>query len=206
MQKAMLFDWSGTLFDNFSSFCEVYECIRKELGGAQLTPDEIRDSFEFPYMRFWQKHFPDLQKEEQDVLFEKYMQEVSKGDLHNGVQEVLSELSNAGWKLFVVSGDPLPRLEKEISSFGLSHQFEEIVGGAYEKSKEIIRILQTHKLDRAYTYYVGDTVGDIEAGKEGGVYTVGMVTGFQNATCIQEAKPDYVFQNIFELKKVFENL
>ena len=63
MKKTIIFDWSGTLSDNFSSFCQVCDLMFLEFGKPSISQEEIRLNFTLPYMK--------LSKNYQCVIYEK---------------------------------------------------------------------------------------------------------------------------------------
>ena len=73
MNKAVIFDWSGTLSDNFYCFYYVCKNMFIELDKKPINKNEIRLNFTQPYMQFWHKYFPNLDKDKQDKLYEKYI-------------------------------------------------------------------------------------------------------------------------------------
>ena len=106
MIKNFIFDWSGTLIDNFHSFSQVYNLIREELNGPKISDEEIRENFTIPYMKFWNRYYPDMTLEEQNTLFTKYTHQVEEAKTYPGVLETMLNLKNQGHQLFVLSGDP----------------------------------------------------------------------------------------------------
>ena len=55
MNKAFIFDWSGTLNDNFHCFYQVCNLIFKELNKEPISEKEIKLNHTLPYMKFWNK-------------------------------------------------------------------------------------------------------------------------------------------------------
>ena len=92
MNKAFIFDRSGTLNDNFHCFCQVCTLIFQELGKAPISNEEIRQHFTLPYMKFWNFYFPDLSKENQDELYKKYIHQVDSAEIYDGVDEIITLL------------------------------------------------------------------------------------------------------------------
>ena len=89
MDKAFIFDRSGTLSDNFHSFCQVCTIVFSELGKENISPEEIRSTFTTPYMKFRNMYFPDLTKERQDELYKKYIHQVDDAEIYPGVMEMI---------------------------------------------------------------------------------------------------------------------
>jgi phosphoglycolate phosphatase len=49
-------------------------------------------------------------------------------------------------------------------------------------------------------WFIGDTGKDIEAGKELGIKTAAVLSGFMNKQCLQQYKPDIIIDNITKIK------
>ena len=206
MHKAFIFDWSGTLSDNTHLFLEVCRRMFVTLGKEPLSDEEIKRNFTLPYMTFWNKYFPDLSKEKQDKLYHQYIHEVGEPSLHRGVEETLKYLSQKGYKLFVLSSDHLSTLLPEVNRSGVANLITKVVGASHEKKWDMISLLEDFDLDKDKTFYVGDTSGDIEAGKYAGLKTVGITWGFQDKNILASSSPDHVIDDIVELEDIVKNI
>jgi phosphoglycolate phosphatase-like HAD superfamily hydrolase len=250
--KAFIFDWSGTLIDSFSLFSRICALMFKELGKAPISDDEIRRTFTLPYMKFWNKHFPDLSKNRQDALFIECSKNsidnnsidnnsiddnsiddgsndnaingsndnsididsnnvsididsnVNDSKLYAGVMDILLFLKNNDYKLYILSSDPIDKLFSEIDNFGIRDLFEKIIGNIHEKNIVLRSLMQTYNLSKENTYYVGDTSGDVEAGKSAGVKTIGITWGFQDRLLLEESGPDFLIDDLSEIKNIID--
>ncbi len=196
MNKGFIFDWSGTLADNFSGFHQVCERMFKDLGGKPLTPEELRLNYVTPYMKFWNKYFPDLTKEKQDQMFANYFCQLKDPDLFPGVAESIKRLYDAGHKIFVISSDPLEKLLPGVGKSGLAAYFDQVIGEDEDKRESAKYIVERFGLDSTCSYFVGDCRGDIEAGKDANLKTIGLAWGFEPRQRLAEANPDYIFDDI----------
>ena len=204
MNKAFIFDWSGTLNDNFHCFCLVCNLMFQELEKQPISEKEIRLNFTLPYMKFWNKYFPDLSKEKQCLLYEKYIHQVDEPKLYKNVDGIINFLHNSGWKIFILSSDPISKLIPETKKSGLSQFFQKVVGNVHEKDEIITSIIDEFDLNRNLTYYVGDTSGDVEAGKNANVNTIGISWGFQDKSVLSKSNPDFLIDNIIEIKNIIK--
>lgn len=206
MNKVFIFDWSGTLSDNFHCFCKVCDLIFLELGEKPISEEEVRLNFTLPYMKFWNKYFPDLSREKQCVLYEKYIHQVDEPRLYPKIKEVMELLGNSGWKIFVLSSDPISKLIPETEKSGLSPFFDKVIGDIHEKDAMIISLIEKYDLDKNLTYYVGDTSGDVEAGKSSNVKTIGISWGFQDKTVLSKSNPDFLIDDIVEIEDIVSKI
>lgn len=202
MNKAFIFDWSGTLSDNTQLFLKVCQQMFIELGREPISTEEIRRNFTLPYMTFWNKYFPDLSKEQQDILYHKYISQAGEPPLHPQVKEIIYYLQQAGFKLFILSSDHLSTLLPEVEQSGLAPLITKVTGAIHDKKDELVAMVQQFDLDQNNTFYVGDTSGDVEAGKYAGVKTIGISWGFQHRDILATARPDYLIDDIVEIKNI----
>lgn len=202
MNKGFIFDWSGTLMDNFHCFCEVCDNIFRELGREPVTPEEIKQNFTIPYMKFWNKYLPGITIEKEKELYNKYIHLVDETKIFKDSLDTIKYLDKMGYQIFVVSSDPISKLIPEIEKSGLEPYFLDIVGDVHEKNKSIMSIVSKYSLDTDKSYYIGDTSGDIEAGKFANLKTIGITTGYQSAKKLSLAKPEYVVNSLSEIIKI----
>lgn len=115
-----------------------------------------------------------------------------------GVDSLLAELSERHL-LYIVTArqssihtmQQLERLEwyKYISSTLITEQKN-------SKSCLIRNSIKVSKND----WFIGDTGSDIETGKELGIKTAAVLSGFMNKECLQQYKPDIIIDNITKIK------
>lgn len=202
MNKSFIFDWSGTLSNSFHCFCQVCNLMFQELGKQPISEKEIRLNFTLPYMKFWNKYFPDLTREKQCKLYEEFIHKVDESELHESVDEIINFLHNSGWKIFILSSDPISKLIPETKKSGLLNLFQKVIGDVHEKGEVIKSLIDDFDLDKSLTFYVGDTSGDVEAGKFANVKTIGISWGFQHKDVLSKSKPDFLIDDIIEIKEI----
>ena len=101
-----------------------------------------------------------------------------------GVQERLSELKAAGAKLYIVTNKRHVPTQGIVRKFGWDvlfdgvWSFDSMPGVKYKKPQLLAHLLQELKIDPADAVMVGDTKGDIDAGKANGMHTVGVTWGY----------------------------
>lgn len=205
MNKAIIFDWSGTLMNNFSCFCKVCDLIFEELNIEKISEEEVKQTFTLPYMKFWNTHIPNLSKDEQDKLYKKYVHQAWESEIYPNAKETLLFIEKLWWKMFVVSSDPISKLIPQIKESWMMDLMTKIVGDVYEKWEVISSIVENYGLDKNKTYYIGDTSGDIDAGKKADVKTIWISWGFQDKNLLSKSNPDFLIDDIIELNNILDN-
>lgn len=199
MIKNIIFDWSGTLSDDFTPVCKAIALVFKVLGHEPISQDECRREFVLPYMLFWHKYFPDLTKEKQDALYLEAIHQVEEPTIYPGVVSVLEELRSCSISMIVISSHPHDKLITEAAYYGLQPFFQEINGSIHDKTVAIQDILQRNNFSSQETAYVGDMTHDIDAGKKAGVMTVALGWGYQPEEKLKQANPDHYISSITHL-------
>lgn len=202
--KAFIFDWSGTLSDNFHLFCKVCDLMFAELGKEPISASEIKQHFTLPYMKFWNRYFPNLSRGKQCELYEKYIHQVGEPKLHEKVKEIITLLNGNDYLLFILSSDPISRLIPEVQKSGFAELIIKTVGDVYEKTDVITSFVNNFSLNKNFTYYVGDTSGDIEAGQNAGIKTIGISWGFQHKNVLSQANPNFLIDDIIEINDIIK--
>src|SRR5680860_1170732 len=187
MSKAFIFDWSGTLSDNFHCFVKVCELIFKDAGLKTLLAAEIRLQFDTPYMKFWGQYFPGQTQIEHHLIYEKYIHQVGNPELYPGVPEIINYLKSLGYEIFVLSSDNGSKLMPEVETSGLKQYFSKVVGDVHDKTEVLVQLIKEFDLRKSETFYVGDTAGDVEAGRYADLKTIGISWGFQDETKLAAA-------------------
>ncbi|MFH1089431.1 MAG: HAD hydrolase-like protein [Candidatus Uhrbacteria bacterium] len=187
---------------NFHLFCKVCDLMFIKLGKTPISAEEVKQNFTLPYMKFWNKYFPDLSKEDQCVLYEKFIHQVGESELYKNVEEIIDLLHKNNYKIFILSSDPISKLLLEIQKTNFTESITKIVGNVHDKKDFIVSFIEDFDLDKTSTFYVGDTSGDVEAGQFAGVKTIGISWGFQNKNILAAAKPNFLINDIIEIKEV----
>jgi phosphoglycolate phosphatase len=204
--KNIIFDWSGTLSDDFESVYAAIMFMFKQLGREPITEPEFRQTFTLPYMNFWHKYFPDLAKERQDRLFIEALSQVGKPKLFPGVKKMLNSFFKQNMEMVIFSSHPQAYLEEEVKINGIQEYFQEIIGNIHNKTEAIMEIMQRNGFDPQDTVIVGDMPHDIEAGKQAKIITVAIQSSYQDAQKLPAAHPDYLLTNINDFLRLLANI
>ena len=101
-----------------------------------------------------------------------------------GVPDWLQSLKAAGAKLYIVTNKRHAPTQGIVRKFGWDSlfdgvwSFDSFPGVKYKKPDLLAHLLTTHAIDPSDAVMVGDTKGDVEAGRANGLYTVGVTWGY----------------------------
>ena len=110
-----------------------------------------------------------------------------------GVPEWLRSLKAAGAKLYIVTNKRQAPTQGIVRKFGWDAlfdgvwSFDSFTGVKYKKPDLLAHLLATHAIDPSDAVMVGDTKGDVEAGRANGLYTVGVTWGYGSREELENA-------------------
>ncbi len=202
MIKNIIFDWSGTLSDDLVSVYTAVMEIFKKLGLEVLTLEEFKKEFTLPYMEFYRKFKKDVDREELQKLYAEEIELVAKPRPFLEAKEVLEFLRQKEIKMILLSVYLQKQLEEEIENYKFQNFFVDINGSVYDKTKVVAEIMSKNNFKSDETIFIGDMTHDIDAGKKAGVITVAVSYGYQSKEKLLEKNPDFLIENLGELKNV----
>ena len=200
----IIFDWSGTLSDDFKQVYQASMLVFKNLDREKITEEEYRREFILPYMKFWNKYFPELTKSECDKLYGEAINQVDEPKLYLKVKDEIEKFHSRSINMIVISSHPHEKLIKEANNYDIKNFFKEINGSIHDKTEKILEIIKRNNFDYRKTMYVGDMTHDIEAGRKAGVITVGICWGYQPKEVLMGSNPNYSIENISDLEELLK--
>ena len=206
MIKNIIFDWSGTLIDDviftYSATIKVFE----KIGIEEITLEKFKEEFILPYMNFYKKFKNNPDKKIIDEWFDKEMDLINKSKLFPEVKEVLEFLKQKEIKMIILSSYCQESLEREIKDNNLQNFFLNINGSVYDKTEAVIEIMQKNNFKKEETICVGDMTYDIDMGKKAKIKIVAISQGYQSKEKLLEKNPDFLIENLGELKEIVLSL
>ena len=121
-----------------------------------------------------------------------------------GVPELLAEIHAAGGKAYIVTNKRHNATQLIARKFGWDRSLDGVwsydtFGTKFKKPELLAKLLKDLGVDPAEAVMVGDTKGDIDAGRANGLATIGVTWGY--GTAEEVASADMVFSSAFEIAK-----
>ena len=201
----VLFDLDGTLLNTRAlinrSFVHTFEHFRP---GYVLSDDEL-DSFFGPSLRQTFSKYAENEEELLEMI--KFYREYNVS-IHDdvvtafpGAKALISTLYRKKYKLGVVSSKKTDLVEHGLSLFGMLDKIQVVIGEEDVKNPKpdpegILEAMK--KLNSKKALYIGDGVGDILAGKNANIDTVGVLYSDRKQQII-DAEPTHTINNLNEL-------
>lgn len=204
---SIIFDWSGVISDDFTPTYETVMAIFAHYGVPRITVEQFREDFDIPPYSLYHKHGIHVPNSELDVLYDRYWREYKQAHsvdghflppLYPDAREVLTWLSDHGYWLGIVSSHP--PLEEEVIEQGFGNVFNAVRGNCKLKVPCIQDMVTTSKLDPQATVYVGDMPVDVRSGREAGVLTAAVSTGYKTVRELRAENPDFYFESLTQFR------
>lgn len=150
-------------------------------------------------------------------IFEAFQQNIN-ANLHNfasadNVEALFQTLRDKGIKIGIGTGLPRAQADKIIDHLAWEKDDFQYIGISSELGKarpNPIMILDMMKhlnlTDKNVFLKVGDTLADIEEGKNAGVKTIGVLSGTQPKMLLAQGNPDFLIHKIIAIEEIITTL
>ena len=210
----ILFDLDGTLVDSKAVIIDSANNMLESLGFRKLDGYEILKHIKFDtnYLISRLTGFTDSEQIKKGVdIFRDYWKEHVGTDskLFEGVIETLEYSKNK--ELVIASNGIGVVIEEMLDRFKIRRFFKYIISGdepdcIKPTACPINKLFNNFNIEKKdHAIIVGDMVADIKAGKEAGIKTCAVTYGIGRLEDIKKAKPDYLIDNIIELKNIINS-
>jgi len=207
--KNIIFDWSGTLFDDFAlSYHSTVETLT-HFGGPAISLEEYKKEFCLPVLNFYLKYIPNatsLLEQIDTFYFDHFSSKIVGGFLFPGVREALLIAKEKGFQLFIVSTVRQSLLEILCKREGIDHFFTEIKGSASDKKVELPLLCQRQNLSPEETLYVGDLSHDIQSAHHAGFHAGVFLSGYGKTDDLLAEAPNFIWNDPLSFLKFLHHI
>lgn len=205
MTAAAVFDFDGTLMDTEPAIHASYEHVfRKYRTVEEFTPERRIKVLGPALDVMMAEFFPELDPWECVNEYRRFQRENLRDLIKPmpGAREMLVKLSVMGIPCGVVSTRYFKSLD-ELLCLNHMNEFMRIVLGndSVTRSKPdpegILKAWDALKTERCF--YIGDSVMDVEAGKNARAITIAFPSNPAKRQALLEAQPDYMIDSLLEL-------
>jgi phosphoglycolate phosphatase len=208
--ELLVFDLDGTLVDSELDLANSVNATLEKIGRKPLSVELIASYIGQGVTVLISRSLgagatPELVERATEIFLNHYREHMLDNTAtYPGVREALAELD--GRKMAVLTNKPVNFSRKMLAGLGLAERFLRIYGGnSFENKKPdpigLNRLMEETKAPASRTMMIGDSVSDVMAGRNAGVWTCGVNYGF-GAPSLDEAPPDIRIDDLRELPKL----
>lgn len=211
MQRGLLLDVDGTLFDTFEAILDAMNAALEERGEDPLQRAELRPLIGMPVRR-QMALLRGMEGDGVDDLRDRYYRHfgarVEAGlPLYPGVRDTLERLRDRPLGTMTTRRTAVTR--RMLEGAGLLDRFAAVVGGdavSRPKPHPDLVLLAAERVGRTAEacVAVGDAAVDILAGRAAGAWTVAALYGYGDKGELKEARPHREIRRFRELPTVLE--
>jgi phosphoglycolate phosphatase len=208
--QLLIFDLDGTLVDSETDLALSVNATLKKMGQETLPTEQIasyvgRGVSVLISRALGPGAAPENVEKGTEIFLAHYREHMlDNTNPYPGVREALADLH--GRKMAVLTNKPVKFSQLMLDGLGLADYFLYIYGGnSFENKKPdpvgVFRLMEDTQAPARQTLMIGDSVSDVMAGRNAGVWTCGVSYGF-GAPTLEEAPPDLMIGDLRELPKL----
>lgn len=215
MKNTYIFDFDGTLVNSLPSIAYFANNALNKYGLPSITEERYKKLVGNGAVSLTRRMLrevgadKDLFEKVYHEYFDTYDQNFSYLTVpYDGIVKMLKELKKRGFKTAIVSNKPEVTTKKICDE--LFGDLIDICRGQREDCPikpdptavfEVINELGVKKED---CVYIGDTITDMQTGKNAGLYTIGVLWGFRDFEELKSGNPDKIISSPEEIYSLTE--
>lgn len=200
--KAIIFDFDGTIADSFPTALRIVH----DLFGWHLSQDDVSRLRGMKTLQILRElHIPLWRAPFLAAKVRRRMiAQMDQIPIIPGLDQTVKLLARE-YKLFVVSTNSAANVQAFLRRFDIDTAFVALCGGAlpWNKARMLKRLLRAQLLQKADTWYVGDTDMDIAAAHRAGIRAVAVAWGYSNIHILEQHHPEALVFTGEELEQHF---
>jgi phosphoglycolate phosphatase len=207
----IIFDFDGTLTDSRRDIAGAQLWALRRLGVSHYQEEDLYPLIGKPLYDTFASLLPDDQHgriPEAIALYAEYYppRALDTTVLFPGVRETLTALRQRGHRLAIASTKKGAGILRATDHFGITTFFDQLQGSdgvPFKPAPDVLHlILRAQGWDRQETIMVGDTEGDLQAGRAAGVATCAVTYGSLTREQLAAHQPDFLVDHFTELPAV----
>ncbi len=220
MIKLVAFDWNGTIFADTLAIYESNNASFKLLGIKPISFTTFKKYYDVPIKNF----FLSLGASEEDLdrkalqiasaFHSQYELRVAKVRSRAYAKTLLDYLSKNNITSVIFSNHIVKSIKSQLKRLKIDRYFSEVIANSYlesalegrGKKNRLNNYMNDKDLLPSEVLIIGDTVEEIEIGKELGITTVAITHGNCSTIRLKKAKPDYLIRNLKEAIDIIRKL
>lgn len=205
----IIFDLDGTLTDNTQG---IINSLKYAFERMQIDdyPEDILDRFIGPPLQWGFSQLFGMNDRNTKLAVEFFREYYSENGWHQnvpyyGIPEMMAELDRLGKHMYIATSKFEKFAVRIIEHFEMDKYILQVKGADYKgekanKTQIITDLLQMQQLAPSEEIVmVGDTLFDMEGGKQNGLSTIAVAYGFGKEHELKAAQPDFYAEDVEEL-------
>lgn len=217
-QKTIVFDWNGTLFDDFDAMLKCNNIVFEKFGKPAATADAYREFYEVPFGTLLRNHgfsveeVTTIDEQTKHIFHDHYEPHAELLGLRKGADEILRQAHARGIRNLILSNHLVAPIRAQLSRLKIEHLFSEVL--AYSdratqfrdttKGEKLQRYMKHVALEPRQALIIGDSTEEIAIARDQGLISVAITGGCVSEARLRQARPDHLIHAMHELKSILE--
>lgn len=218
MIKLVAFDWNGTLLADTYAVHESNLEVFKMLNVAPLSFRDFQRYFDVPVKKLYlaagvkESVLDKKGKEIADTFHTFYEARIANVRTRANTRQLLNWLVKNKIDRVIFSNHILEPIKKQLKRLKIDNLFSEVLANSHlqsaingrSKKEKLERYMNEHHILPEETLVIGDTIEEIEIGKEIGSIAVAITHGNCSTTRLKKARPDYLINTLKSVTSIIE--
>lgn len=189
--RAIIFDFDGTLANTLPICYYAFQSVFKRFDNREITPSEILVMFGPSEVGIIRENLLNPHKEEAIEYFYQQYSQFHKDlvEVNQDIHELVTSLKGADIKLGIFTGKAKRSLDISLEQLHMEGLFDVIITGDDVRNPKpdpegLLKALSLLEVESSEAIFVGDSDADVIAGKQSGIFTIGVqwLPEYQSAT------------------------
>lgn len=206
MISTIIFDFDGTITEDFDLFVECYNKVAKKLKIEALTPQKVEELKDY-HIKEVLAQFKPKWKLPFLVFFLKRMilKRVKEVPPNKGMADIIFTLKRK-YNIGILSSNNRKVINKFLVLYHLN-VFDFVVSerNIFGKAKALKKLLKKNNLKPEEVIYIGDEVKDIDACKKLGVKIISVTWGFNSKKVLSAQNSEFLVTKPEQILKLIDN-
>lgn len=218
MIKLVAFDWNGTLFADTYAIYQSNEENFKQLNIKPISFRTFQKYFDVPVKKFYmalgvpEKELDKKASQIANTFHTHYEIRVVRARSRAYAKELLRYLAKNKIRSVIFSNHILESIQKQLKRLKLDSYFSHILANSHlesalkgrNKKEKLKKYMDDNKFLKDEVLIIGDTVEEIEIGRELDIMTIAITHGNCSITRLKAAKPDYLINSLREVIRIIK--
>ncbi len=218
MTKLVAFDWNGTLFADTKATFDSNNIALKVVNLKPISFTSFQKYFDVPVVKYFlalgvsQEEVNRKASEIAKVFHAAYELRISKVRTRAFTREVLNWLKKNNIESVIFSNHIQDKIQIHLKRLKIAQYFSDVIANsrietslkARGKKENLKRYLDKNHILPSETLMIGDTIEEVEIGKELGCKTAAITQGNCSTLRLKAAHPNYLIHSLKEVINIIK--
>ncbi len=219
MTYLAIFDWNGTLFDDFSANFEGANAALAALGKDPISEATYLETFDFPILHFYKRNginVDDYLEElsyANNAFFPVYEKLAFACPARDGAKELLIWLKERGVQILILSNHIEESIRTNLQRLDLLPYIDHISSNPHDndiirkmnKQERLARFMKDHDFMANRSFIIGDSLEEPDIANNLGLLSLSITGGCISEDRLRKKGQDYLIDTLRDVRKILQS-